>query len=133
MTVKYAPSCKTFDFMKMGVYQPELEGNSNLFFGENPVRLPVRSGYRSGKECCKKYSYKYQIKLFHTPPLHIQTMLVAVNMLKMPLKCLKIVENSRKSLKLAQKTRFYPKVVLQKFQNHCRYGSNIFGGSKHNL
>ena len=59
-------------------------------------------------------------------------MLAYVNMPKLPSKCLKIWENSRKSSKIAQKTRFYPKVVLQYFSNHCRYGSNIFGGSKHN-
>ena len=33
---------KTFDFMKMGVYHPELEGNSCFFLGGDPVRLPVR-------------------------------------------------------------------------------------------
>ena len=76
---------------------------------------------------------KYQIKLFYTPPLHIQTMLADVNMPKMPLKCLTILENSRKSSKIAKNTRFYPKVKLEYFSNYCRYGSNIFGGSKHSL
>ena len=81
----------------------------------------------------QKYSYRYQIKLCYAPLFHIQTVLAYVNMPKMPLKCLKIWENSRKSSKIAKKTRFYPKFVLQYFSNHCRYGSNIFVGSKHNL
>ena len=51
----------------------------------------------------------------------------------MPEKWLKIWGNSSKSCKIAQKTRFCPKVMLGYFSNCCRYGSDIFGGSKHNL